>query len=43
MTSSTASASPSATHPAIRTDPATGRKLFATRAAKATERIAGKG
>ena len=29
--------------PAIRIDPATGRKLFATRAAKATERIAGKG
>ena len=28
---------------AIRTDPATGRKLFATRAAKASERIAGKG
>ena len=29
--------------PAIRTDPATGLKLFATRAAKASERIAGKG
>ena len=29
--------------PAIRIDPATGRKLFATRAAKATERIAGQG
>ncbi len=29
--------------PAIRIDPATGRKIFATRAAKATERIAGKG
>jgi cyclohexanone monooxygenase len=29
--------------PAIRTDPATGLKLFNTRAAKATERIAGKG
>jgi cyclohexanone monooxygenase len=28
---------------AIRTDPATGRKLFATRAAKASDRIAGKG
>src|SRR5215469_3120886 len=28
---------------AVRTDPATGRKLFATRAAKASDRIAGKG
>jgi len=27
----------------IRTDPATGRKTFNTRAAKATEKIAGKG
>ena len=29
--------------PSIRLDPATGQKLFATRAAKATDRIAGKG
>ena len=29
--------------PAVRTDPATGLKSFSTRAAKATERIAGKG
>ena len=28
---------------AVRTDPATGRRLFATRAARASERIAGKG
>ena len=30
-------------NPAIRIDPSTGRKLFATRAAKATDKIAGKG
>jgi len=29
--------------PAVRTDPATGRKLFSTRAAKASDRIEGKG
>ena len=28
---------------AIQTDPASGRKIFNTRAAKATDRIAGKG